>query len=140
MSNTTLDSNEALNDILAKGNETFSNLKKSAFGQFLKDDYNAIKKAGSRAFESFGYEERERTKMKAERSSFEEAGGSVDSKILKADEDLLQAGMKERKLGNIGNSLLDDLGKGNNVAGGAKLGGYMIGTAMLADLLNPFGD
>lgn len=37
-----------------------------------------------------------------------------------------------------GSDLLEGLGRGNKTFGAAKVGGYMLGTAMLVDMLNPF--
>lgn len=42
------------------------------------------------------------------------------------------------ELKGAGNQLLEGLGRGSKTFGAAKVGGYMLGTAMLADMLNPF--
>lgn len=132
-STNTVDANEALNK-----------LKKSGFIKGLQRDWNAVKKAGVRTAESFGDGYQKKTAQETvEHSKFLEESGMPDEQIAfkKASrEEAMSLGKKERSLEKIGGNLLEDLGRGNKIAGGAKLGAYMVGASMLTDLLNPFND
>lgn len=142
-STNTVEANEALNKVMGAASDTLKNFQSSSFGKGLKRDWNAIKKAGVRTAESFGdtFEKKQMGAFDEKVSNLKEAGANIDEAAMRAAKsEAIGAGKKERSLEKIGGNLLEDLGRGNKVAGGAKLGAYMVGASMLTDLLNPFND
>lgn len=148
-SNNTLDSNgDALKKIKDMGSDVFGKIQKSGFIDHIKEDIDVFKNAGKsfRNTMDKDFDNKKNKMWEGYRDSHIEAGNPKEAAMQMADESMkaekaaLDLGKKEKSLGRVGESLLEDLGRGNKMAGGAKLGGYMLGTAMLADLLNPFGD
>lgn len=145
----TLDSNgDVLKKMKDMGSDVFGKIKSSGFVDHIKEDIGIFKNAGTTFKNTMDKDfDSKKTKMwEGFKNSHMEAGNMADDAAqmadasMKSEEAALKLGRREKSVSRVGESLLEDLGRGNKMAGGAKLGGYMLGTAMLADLLNPFGD
>jgi hypothetical protein len=69
-----------------------------------------------------------------------ELGGILSGKNMENAKLLGQEADTLGDLGKAGGNYLEKVGGGSKAIGGAKVGAYMLGTAMLVDMLNPFSD
>jgi hypothetical protein len=113
------------------GDKSNNSLKANAAIDYMKKDFEAFSKAGSQTVD----------KMSGDKNLRKELLGSATDAIpegAKVAEQAFETAKTERTMGKIGGELLDDLGRGSKMMGGAKLGAYMAGGIAIADFLNPF--
>ncbi len=77
-----------------------------------------------------------------------DVGGTLSGDAMKAEieaggqatMDISTGQNKFERLKNQGGDYLSKIGRDSKIFGGAKIAGYMVGTSMLLDMLNPFDD
>lgn len=75
---------------------------------------------------------------KAQKTMTQEARANTLREAGRTEEDIAKILNKDLKLEQIGSKFLEEFGRGNKAMGAGKVLGYMLGGAMLVDMLNPF--
>lgn len=75
---------------------------------------------------------------KLEKTTTQEARAKTLREAGKTEEDIAKIMSKDMKVEQIGSKFLEEFGRGSKTAGAGKVAAYMVGGAMLVDMLNPF--